>query len=319
MIQIFYSVILPSLVLPPAVRTSISFPSLAEVCRDNDKAVPGTKLVSPPFEVGGSSWQVALYPYGVGDSYANRVGVYLKLAGKSEEVDATFALQLQMKPSHAAPDDPSTARGLRFQCGMTFCDAREAGESVGRCEDWGAHTIDSASFIEELLDNRACVAAVDVELRVWAERPCRAGSGFAALREQTERLSRGCVRVGEVTVALSGGATANTAGVGTPSYTCVPGIEYRLLRITSADGSPMFSGESLLSTVSPPSPLPLPLLMRSHLPCGSPLPLISADASSEPGSTVYLLPTSKAARGDDETAGELAGARRTVSTHGLES
>lgn len=278
MIEIFHAIAF-AVTSTATFRKSIPFPSLAESL--SHKAVPGTKLVSPPFEAGGSSWEVALYPFGVGDSYANRVGVYLKLAGKSAtEVDATFALQLQVMPSHEAPQDQSTARGLRFECGMTFCPAREASESVGRCEDWGAHVIDSASIVDELLGNRACVAAVDVELRVWDNRPCVAGSGFAALREQSERLSRGCVRVGEVTVALTGGAAADTAVSSTATYRCVPGVEYRLLRITSAEGSPMFS----------------------------------ADAASDPGSTIYLLPTSKAARGDDEMAGELAGARRTSNT-----
>ena len=103
MIEIFHAIAF-AVTSTATFRKSIPFPSLAESL--SHKAVPGTKLVLPPFEAGGSSWEVALYPFGVGDSYANRVGVYLKLAGKSAtEVDATFALQLQVMPSHEAPQD----------------------------------------------------------------------------------------------------------------------------------------------------------------------------------------------------------------------
>lgn len=266
------------------MRKSIAFPGLRDIIASSNKAVPGTRIPSSPFEVAGVMWEVALYPYGAGESYANRVGVYLKLLDVTsrKEVDATFALNLRVLTEDwaAAADDntddvndDTTRRGLAFRCGMTFCGADEAGESIGRCEDWGAHLFSTEELIAELEGNRACVAAVDLELDVWEQRPCKAGSSLAALQEQTKRLPRGSIRVGEVAVALSGGATAPPRAEA--PYTCVPGVEYRILRIAAADGSPRFS----------------------------------VDISSEPDSTVYLLPTSKAARGDDEFAGELAGAR----------
>ena len=44
---------------------------------------------SPEFEAGGNDWQVLLYLFGAGESYADRVGVYIKrLARTRTEVDA---------------------------------------------------------------------------------------------------------------------------------------------------------------------------------------------------------------------------------------
>ena len=87
-----------------------------------------------------------LYLFGAGESYADRVGVYLKRSGAGSETDASFEMKLQLLPpgGPAAYEDPAVRgaeclRGLVFKCGMTFCDAREAGETTGRCEDWGAH------------------------------------------------------------------------------------------------------------------------------------------------------------------------------------
>ena len=121
--------ILHSLALQPAtVRRTLRFPRNKLL---GGKIVPGVRLDSSPFEAGGSSWQVALYPCGVSASDANRVGVYLKLNGASgREVDATFSLALQVVPevapaalpvaAAASPPEGAASRGLEFRCGMTF-------------------------------------------------------------------------------------------------------------------------------------------------------------------------------------------------------
>ena len=133
---------------------TIPFPCgvLRKFIADNERAVPGTRIDSPGFMANGCQWQIALYPYGgnADPSYAGRVGVYLRVLqpeGDSRmEVDASFAMTLTVVPAvmaavaHTDVDaetKEAVRRGVVFRCGMTFCSAEEAGESVGRCEDWG--------------------------------------------------------------------------------------------------------------------------------------------------------------------------------------
>ena len=97
-----------TLLQPSTVRRTIRFPRDSLV---SGKIVPGVRFDSSPFEAGGSSWQVSLYPCGVGASYADRVGVYLKLndaAGR--EVDASFSLALQVL-SRGRRDDLHATEG----------------------------------------------------------------------------------------------------------------------------------------------------------------------------------------------------------------
>ena len=133
-------------------RHTIPFPRgvFRTVIADSKQAVPGTRIDSPGFGASGCQWQVALYPFGgnADPSYAGRVGVYLKMLqpeGSRMEVDASFAMTLNVVPTVAVTDDAAEARevarrGVVFRCGMTFCPAEEAGESVGRCEDWACRS-----------------------------------------------------------------------------------------------------------------------------------------------------------------------------------
>ena len=109
------------------------------------------------------------------------------------------------------------------------------------------------------LEDEACIAAVDLELSVWEQRPCRRGASLAALAEQVKRLPRGYMRVGEVVVALKGG-TSEEAG---ENYSCETGVEYRVVRLQGSDGSTRFE----------------------------------LDSPSARGGVAYILPTSRAARG----------------------
>ena len=112
--------------------------TLARFLADEETAKPGARIDAPPFDAGGSSWQVQLYLLGAGESYADRVGLYIKRlpSAASTEVDASFSMSVQMLPDPAAlevaPAERAAdcLRGNIFRCGMTFCDAREAGESV---------------------------------------------------------------------------------------------------------------------------------------------------------------------------------------------
>ena len=278
-----------TLLQPSTVRRTIRFPRDSLV---SGKIVPGVRFDSSPFEAGGSSWQVSLYPCGVGASYADRVGVYLKLndaAGR--EVDASFSLALQVLSTGSAVDmagaavqpEGAASRGLEFRCGMTFCNAAEALESAGRCQDWGAHVYNTALLLSELESTVQSTAGVDVQLQVWGERACGRGASYEAFLEQTRRLPRGSMRVGEVVVALAGSPARADDG----AFRCVPGVEYRVMRLVAPDGTARFE----------------------------------LDKSADSSGLVYLLPTSKAARGeeddyeasillDDDTSGSsLPGAR----------
>ena len=264
--------ILPTAALlqPVTVRRTVQFPRDSLI---GAKLVPGVRF-DAPFNAGGSSWQGSLYPCGVSTSEAERVGVYLKLIGASgEEVDASFSLALQVLPAlgdtaaAAAPPEGAASRGLSFQCGMTFCDAAEALESAGRCEDWGAHVYSTALLLSELESSAQSTAAVDVELQIWDRRACGRGASYEAFLEQTRRLPRGSLRVGEVVVALAGSPARAAPAPG--DYRCVPGVEYRVMRLVAPDGTARFE----------------------------------LDNSADPSSVVYLLPTSKAARGEDNAAG----------------
>ena len=170
---------------------------------------PGTRIDSPSFEVSGSRFRVELYPCGgnADPDYSSRVGLYLRWlppgdddAAGPTEVDTTFALSLQTLPA-AAPANGTVADGeelgWKFQCGMTFCNFNEAGETTGRCEDWGAHIYETAGLCNAVFEEEREVG-VEVELSVWAQRQCRSGAALQALGEQVQRLPRGEVRVGEV-------------------------------------------------------------------------------------------------------------------------
>ena len=155
-----------------------------------------------------------------------------------------------------------------------LCGAAEALESVGRCEDWGAHVCSTAQLLEDLAEQRESTYAVDVELSVWGERACARGASLDAFLGQARRLPRGSVRVGEVVVAVGDAvASANDGG-----YRCVSGVEYRLLRLEAPDGTARFE----------------------------------LDASADGDSIVYLVPTSKAARGDDDDGARSDGAVASV-------
>ena len=232
-----------------SIRKTIPFPQrvLAEFLAGDNK--PGSRIDSPVFECGGSSWQLALYPLGASADpyYANRVALYLKLlqpeSARKVEVDATFELTLRCLPAAAATTEHSDAsqRGAAFKCGMTMCTEAEAGSSVGRCEDWGAHVYPSQQLLRELeLGGGETQAVVDVALDVWATRECRSGASLGALLEQVNRLPRGALRVGEIVVALRGGedSEGGAGGEDGDGYRPVEGVEYRVMRLVAADGQP---------------------------------------------------------------------------------
>ena len=245
--------------LPTSVRRTIAFPRNALVGDDGKAASKiGVRVDTPPFEAGGRSWQLSMYPCGIGESYANRVGLYLKLVGAgTREVDTTFSLSLRRLAAddaaaeaavdddddyvaQAASTDVQAGRlGLKFRCGMTFCEAGEALESVGRCVDWGAHVCPTDLLLSELAADGERTVAVDVELAVWEERACARGASLDAFLGQTRRLPSGALRVGEVVVALGGGS-ASAAADGGGSYRCVPGVEYRVMRLEAPDGTARF-------------------------------------------------------------------------------
>ena len=277
--------LLLSIGLPQPVSTTrrlIPFPRgvLRKFLDDKERAVPGTRIDSPGFDMAGYYWQVTLYPFGgnADPTYAGRVGVYLKLLQPGgdgripAEVDTSFEMTLNVLRADAlaaaeteadAEAREAARRGTVFRCGMTFCPASEAGESSGRCEDWGAHVYPTSLLLKELEDE-ACVAAVDLELSVWGQRPCRPTAGLGALVAQVRRLPRGSLRVGEVVVALGqGGSSPTAAGSSSGGFQFEPGVEYRIMRLESEEGSSMFE-------LAPPH---------------------------SAGGVAYLLPTSRTARG----------------------
>ena len=277
--------LLSSIALPQPLsvtRHTIPFPRgvLRKFIADTELSVPGTKIESPGFVANGCEWQVALYPFGgnADPSYAGRVGVYLRMIqqdGSRMEVDTSFTMALNVIPAAMvavvgadvdAEAREEARRGAALIGGMTFCPAEEAGESVGRCEDWacrpahrtcgraacsasrlllthvwralaqGAHVYPSTLLLKELEDE-ACVVAVDLELSVWEQRPCRQGASLAALADQVKRLPSGSIRVGEVVVSLGGGSSEDEANA---AYSCERGVEYRIVRLESSDGSARF-------------------------------------------------------------------------------
>ena len=237
---------------PTAHRQIIPFPRrvLAEFLADSERAVPGTRIDSPPFEAGGHRWLLSLYPFGgnADPYFAGRIGLYLKLdetkGAPSREVDAVFSLKLRTLVEGEVPDDATNQRGLAFRCGMTFCAADEAGNSVGRANDWGAHVYPTSLLLRELETRDECGAVVDVELSVFGSRPCKKGASLLALAEQTNRLPSGALRVGEVVVPLTHeGDGSGGDGSGGEGYRPAAGVEHRIMRLTAADGTPCFTSD----------------------------------------------------------------------------
>jgi signal peptidase I len=229
---------------PTALRKSVAFPRtvLAQFLSDEKRAVPGTRIDSPPFEANdGNCWQVSLYPFGGNGAYADRVGVYLRLLqpkDRSIEVDASMSVTLRCGSSEVVVQQQQatheTQRGLTFRCGITFCPAAEAGSSVGRAEDWGAHLYSSSLLFRELEVFEEANFFVDLEVITWETRTSRRGASLSALLEQTRRLPEGGLRTGEVVVALDRGDPGQPAGL------IKPGVEYRVMRLETADGKPCF-------------------------------------------------------------------------------
>ena len=131
-----------------------------------------------------------MYPFGgnAERDYAGRVGLYLRLlqppGAPNVECDATFSLTLRCLTDESASPPATSQRGVAFRCGMTFCPASEAGNSVGRCEDWGAHVYPTALLLRELEELPEADAVVDVEMHVWASREVQRGASLAALADQ---------------------------------------------------------------------------------------------------------------------------------------
>ena len=150
------------------LREVVPFPKavLAKLLANQNQAVPGTRVESPLItDSSGGTWQVNLYPFGgnADPNFAGRVGVYLRTLDSGGETDATFALNLHVLPGATSlATDSSTCRGLTFRCGMTFCAQTEAGESVGRCEDWGAHVYSSDLLLAELEAVEGSICAIEV-------------------------------------------------------------------------------------------------------------------------------------------------------------
>ena len=154
--------------------STVSFPSAVLRRFFSEQGRPGARVDAPPFRVAsGTSWRISLYPCGGNTEYSGRVGVYLRCL-QDVEVDATFSMTLT---TDGAP------LGTNFACGMTFCEASEAGISVGRCEDWGAHVCDTSSLLQQLNDHDSEIA-VAVELTVWSQRERVRGAALRALAEQ---------------------------------------------------------------------------------------------------------------------------------------
>jgi signal peptidase I len=238
-----------------AVRRTVPFPKrvLEKVVENN--AVPGTAVESPPFvDDGGHLWQVVLYPFGgnADPNFSGRVGVYLRSLDAQSETDATFTMGLRVLPSPDALESigDDASRGLTFKCGMTFCTASEAGESVGRCEDWGAHVYATDLLLAELQEAEESIAAVEIEIAVWEQRRCARGASLKALANQVARLPTGSMRVGEVVVALPEGGTPSTPTLSTPTplgnddYRPVAGVEYRVMRLVTPEGLDVFAMEA---------------------------------------------------------------------------
>ena len=251
-------------------RRSIPFPrKVLSDFLNRESSSPGARIDAPPFSSCGAQWQVSLYPLGSSASSAGSMGVFLRLLqpeGAKQECDASFTMQLRvteecdaaftLQPGADEADEAASRRGFEFRCGMTFCNAEEAGETVGRCADWGAHVCSSADLLFELRDSPARTLVVDTELSVWALRDCRAGASLRALVAQARRLPLGEVRVGEVVVPLggraggtaaepSGDAAAEAAGGFVPE----PGCDYRIMRL-EVDGEEAFDASAAPDAVA---------------------------------------------------------------------
>ena len=95
---------------------------------------------------------------------------------------------------------------------MTFCAADEAGNVVGRCENWGAHLLPTPDLLSELGEDPSCAVSVSVDLSIWEQRAGKPGAALMALSQQVTRLARGTYRVGEVVVALPHEARGSATG-----------------------------------------------------------------------------------------------------------
>ena len=252
-------------------RRTIPFPRRLLRQFFQDSPQPGTRIDSPPFSVSGSRWIVSLYPCGASadPTYSGRSAIYLRWlqpddrVSAATEVDASFSLQMCTAEGEAL--------GTRFACGMTFCGAIEAGESVGRCEDWGAHLFSTNELLYEMNENDSELS-VDLNLTIWDRRACASNAALKALGEQARRVPRGALRVGEVVVALP--YAGSDGGGSSDSYRPIAGVEYRIMRLESADGrdvrfnvdaSDAQAAEATIAYIRPTGPAARALVADSNL------------------------------------------------------
>ena len=85
---------------PQSTERTVLFPRavLQRFRADQERAVPGTCVESPPWtDAGGNRWQVNLYPFGgnADPAFAGRVGVYLKSSASSRTPDESKRNEIQ--------------------------------------------------------------------------------------------------------------------------------------------------------------------------------------------------------------------------------
>lgn len=220
------------------------------------------QLTTGKFSVANQMFEVILYPRGILDSAsAGSAAAYLRYHPviDGDEIDVSWTLRLidgqtgrslSLLTSGGLPRSADT-----WSCAMTFTSRAEGVDSVGRTADWGSSTWLTSSIVDSLVEP-GCHLQVEGNITVHdirrEERSIGWPLGTKGALGATLQAVRGAreaprsFRSGEVIVPTASlfhqdeetCQILEEAGI-------YPGVDYRVMTISDADGNKVFSTDSL--------------------------------------------------------------------------
>ena len=229
-----------SVSLPIRSSTTVTFPDYRSLSNE-----PNVESASSPFDAGGQTWQLLLFPGG--NKRKGAVGFYLRLLLPAESnvaVDATFTLRLKGKQRAGPKFD------VAFLSGMTFVAPERRALSNGFANTFGSHMVDSR-LMSEFVGGGKMDGAVDVaiSLTVHAVKQLepQSSSVFALAKRlggllwATPKDIRENLKVGQVVVPIAGRPKGGPMSQHPTSWWesrqelfrigAYPGVEFRIMRM----------------------------------------------------------------------------------------
>lgn len=218
-------------------------------------------LSTGEFEAAGCTFECLIYPRGILDrADVGNAAAYLKFKPQAPGEEADVRWTLKLVDGRTQKSLPIvTSGGLprsndTWSSAMTFTSGFEAVDSVGRTADWGASAWAAADVSNALLTGKNGSLVVEGNVTVYDFRqgestfswpPGERGALGAVSRATKASADKSggmprTFRSGEVIVPTQADDKLNEVGI-------YPGVDYRVMTISDANGVPLFSTEALPS------------------------------------------------------------------------